>query len=71
MLTIIFYILMLVVFGKILLFSISVTWGIARIIFSVVLLPLFLVLLVFNGLLAIAFPVLAVIGLVSLVKTHN
>ena len=71
MLTILFFILMLIVFGKLLLFSISATWGIARILFSVVLLPIFLVLLVFNGLLVIAFPVLAIVGLASLFTAHN
>ena len=71
MLTILFYALMLVVFGKILWFSISATWGIAKILFSVILLPLFLVLLVLNGLLVIAFPILAIVGLVSLVTAHN
>lgn len=71
MLTVIFFILMLVVFGKILWFSISATWGIARILFSVILLPLFLVLLVLKGLIVIAFPILAIIGLVSLFTAHN
>lgn len=66
MFDIIFFILMLVVFGKILKFSIKAAWGISKIVVSVVLLPLFLIGLVFKGLLAIAFPVLIVVGIVAL-----
>lgn len=66
MLTLFFTILMLVVFGKIFGFALKATWGITKIIFSIVLLPLFLVALVFMGLIWVAFPVLIVIGLISL-----
>ena len=68
MLSFMFTILMLIVFGKLLLFAIKATWGIARIVFSLVLLPLFLVGLVLKGLIALAFPILIVIGLVVLFK---
>ena len=66
MLNLVFGILMLVIFGKLLVFALSATWGIARIFFSLVLLPLFLEVLFINGLVLIAFPVLLVIGLISL-----
>ena len=66
MLTVLFMIMMLVVFGKIFGFALRATWGITKIIFSIVLLPLFLVALVFMGLIWIAFPVLLIIGIVSL-----
>ena len=46
-------VLMLVVFAKILFFAIGATWGIARILFSIVLLPLILVGLVLKGLIFI------------------
>ena len=62
----IFWILMLAVFGNILMFAIRMTWGITKVLFSLVLLPLTLVVLVLVGLLRIAFPLLAVIGLISL-----
>ena len=62
----IFWILMLAVFGNILMFAIRMTWGITKVLFSLVLLPLALVVLVLGGLLRIAFPLLAVIGLISL-----
>lgn len=66
MLGLLFTILMLVVFGKIFGFALKATWGITKIIFSIVLLPIFLIALVFMGLIWIALPVLLVIGIVSL-----
>lgn len=71
MFDIIFFILMLVVFGKILGFALKAAWGISKIIVSIILLPLFLILLVLKGLLIIAFPVLIVVGLVSLFVLHD
>ncbi|MBQ8815942.1 MAG: hypothetical protein IJZ84_01510 [Lachnospiraceae bacterium] len=65
MLGFIFTILLFVVFGKILLFSIKATWSIAKIVVSVVLLPLFLVGLVLSGLIAVALPVLVVVGIIT------
>lgn len=66
MLGLLFTILMLVIFGKIFGFALKATWGITKIIFSIVLLPIFLIALVFMGLIWIALPVLLVIGIVSL-----
>lgn len=66
MLGLIFWILMLAVFGNIFMFAIRMTWGITKVVFSLVLLPVTLVVLVLGGLLRIAFPLLAVIGLISL-----
>lgn len=66
MLSLLFMVLMLVIFGKIFGFALKATWGITKIIFSIVLLPVFLIFLVFMGLIWIALPVLLVIGVVSL-----
>lgn len=66
MLGLIFWILMLAVFGNILMFAIRMTWGITKVVFSLILLPITLVFLVFGGLLRVAFPLLVVIGLISL-----
>lgn len=68
MLSFMFTILMFIVFGKLLIFAIKATWGIAKMFFSLILLPLFLVGLVLKGLIALAFPLLIVIGLVVLFK---
>lgn len=68
MLTLLFTILMIVVFGKLLGFAIRATWGISKILVSFVLLPLFLIGLVLGGLISIAFPILIIIGIISLFK---
>lgn len=66
MLTLIFFILMIVVFGKLLGIAVRAAWGISKIVCSVVLLPLFLVGLVIKGLIEIALPVLLIVGIVSM-----
>lgn len=63
MLSFLFTLLMIVVFGKILFFAIKATWGIAKIIFTLVFLPVILIALVLSGLAFIALPVLIVIGI--------
>ena len=71
MLTLLFFIFMIIIFVKLLVFAISATWGIARIFFAIILLPLILVGLVLKGLLVIAFPVLAVIGLITVLGVER
>lgn len=66
MLTFIFTIFMFLIFGKILVLAVKAAWGISKIIASVVLLPLFLIGLVAVGLIKIAFPVLLIVGVISL-----
>lgn len=68
MLTLIFGILMLVVFGKIFTLAIRAAWGITKILFYIVFLPVVLIGLVVAGLIYIAIPVLIVIGIVALIK---
>ena len=63
--SIIFFVLLFVVFGKILLFAIKATWSIARIIVSLIVFPLILVGLVLSGLVALALPILIVAGIVA------
>jgi len=67
MLTVLFIVLLLLVFGKILVFAIKAAWGISKIIVSVVLLPVILIAMAFTGLLSVAFVILIMIGLISLV----
>lgn len=62
--SLIFIILMLIVFRKILKFAIKATWGIAKIVAFLVILPLFLVGLVLSGLIVVALPVLVIVGVV-------
>lgn len=69
MLEILFVIGMFWVFGKLLFIGIRAAWGISKILLTVVLLPIILIVMALGGLLYIALPVLAIIGLVSLFKT--
>lgn len=67
MLSLLFAICMIWVFGKLFFFGIKAAWGISKFLLTVVLLPLILIGLVLGGLISIAFPILIVVGIVSLV----
>lgn len=66
MLELLFGILLLVVFGKLFVFAIKATWGISKIIVTVILFPLFLIGLVIEGLVSVALPILIVFGIISM-----
>ncbi|MDY5775938.1 MAG: hypothetical protein ACI4DL_03235 [Lachnospiraceae bacterium] len=70
MLTALFVILMLVVFGKLLVFAIKASWGVIKILFTIIFLPLILIGLVIAGLTSVALPILLVIGVISLIASH-
>lgn len=69
--TLIFIILMLIVFGKILKFAIKAAWGITKIVVSLVLLPLILVGLALSGLIIVAIPLLVVMGIIALIMLRD
>lgn len=71
MLILIFTIVSFIVFGKILIFAIKAAWSISKIVCSIVLLPLILVGLVLKGLVAIALPVLLIVGVISMFALHD
>lgn len=66
MLTLIFLIGLFYVFGNILIIGIKAAWGLTKLLFMVLFWPLILVIMVACGLIYIAIPVLAIIGLVSI-----
>ena len=66
MLTLVFMICMLAVFGKVAVLALRGAWGLTKILFSLIFLPFILIGLVLNGLIFIALPVLIVVGVVSL-----
>ena len=68
MLEMIFAVMMISVFGRLFAFGLRATWGFARLAATIVFLPIILAVVLLGGLLQIAFPVLAVIGLVSLIR---
>jgi hypothetical protein len=68
MLTFLFLILMVGVFGKMLRLAFRATWGLTKVLVNLVLLPIVLIVLVFAGFLYIAFPLLIIAGIIMLVK---
>ncbi|CCX86843.1 putative uncharacterized protein [Clostridium sp. CAG:590] len=69
MITLIFIILMIMVFGKLLIWSIKAAWGITKILFTVVFLPIILIALALSGAIYIAIVLLIIGGIVTLVKS--
>ncbi len=67
MLTIIFIIALIWVAWKMLIFGIKAAWGIAKIVCTVFLFPAFLIGLACVGLLYIAVPILAIVGIIALI----
>ena len=66
MLTILFSILLIVVFGDIVAFAVKMAWGVSKIAINIVLLPVILIGMVLAGLFWLAIPLLVVIGVISL-----
>lgn len=67
MLSLIFAIVMILVFGRLLLFGVRAAWGLFKFLVFVVILPLLLIGLLIGGLIYIAFPLLIVVGIISLI----
>lgn len=68
MLTMLFILALIWLMWKIVLLGLKLTWGIAKFLCAVILLPIILIGLVCVGLIYIAIPVLIVVGIVVLVK---
>lgn len=68
MITILFGICMLWVFGKLLVFGIKAAWGISKMFFTIIFLPMVLIGMVVGGLIYIAFPVLLIMGIIMLIR---
>ena len=67
MLELLFIVLMITIFGKMFIFGMKATWGITKIIFSLILLPIALIGLVVGGLVSLALPILLVVGVISMI----
>lgn len=68
MLSLLFVICMIWIFGKIFLFGIKAAWGISKFLLTIILLPLILIGMVIGGLIYIAFPILIVVGMIALIS---
>lgn len=67
MLTLLFIICMIAVFGKLIALAFKMTWGITKIVLTFVFLPVILIGLAVSGLVAIALPILIIVGIISLI----
>lgn len=71
MFTLLFIIFTFIIFGKLFMFALKASWGIVKILFTVLLLPVVLILLVVAGLVYIALPVLLIVGVISLISSRT
>ena len=69
MLTALFINLMFAVFGKMIIFAFKASWGILKVLLTIIIFPLFLIGLFFSGLVYIALILLLIAGIVSVVKS--
>lgn len=67
MLTMMFMIALIYVAGKMFVWGLKATWDIMKFICTVILLPVFLVGLVFMGFMYIAIPILIIVGIVEVI----
>ena len=67
MFTLLFVLFTFLIFGKLFLFAVKASWGLLKILFTILLVPFVLITLVFAGLFYVALPVLVVAGVVSLI----
>ena len=65
--TFLFTILMIGIFGKLIGLAFKMTWGIAKILVTLVFFPIALIGLVLGGLISIALPILVLVGIVFLI----
>ena len=70
MLTFLFFVLLFGIFGKLIWLAVKAAWGISKIVFSIVFLPVVVLVLFFSGLVYVALGLLGVIGIASLIKGH-
>lgn len=70
MLTLLFMICMFGIFAKLLVFGLKATWGLSKLLLTVIFFPLILVGMVVGGLIYLAFPILIIVGIVSLLSRN-
>ena len=70
MLTFLFFLLLFGIFGKLIWLAVKAAWGISKIVFSIVFLPVVVLVLFFSGLVYVALGLLVAIGVGSLIKGH-
>ena len=71
MLELLFVVCMIWVFGKLFLIGMKAAWGISKILLTIVFLPVILIGMVIGGLIYLAFPILIIIGVISLLTGRD
>lgn len=71
MITILFFVVMVGVFLKLIFFAARGAWGLMKILFSLIILPFMLIGLVVKGLIAFAFPILIIFGIYALLHENG
>ena len=71
MLSILFTICMLWFIGKFFVFGLKASWGIMKLLCTVIFFPVILIGMVVGGLLYIAFPLLIIAGIIGLVTSRS
>lgn len=71
LISLLFGILMLVILGKLLVFAIKASWGLVKILFTIVFLPLILLGLIVAGLAAVAIPAILILGVLAFVSSRT
>ena len=66
MMTLLFMVLLFGIFGKLIGFAFRASWSIMKVMLYIVFLPAILMIMLFGGLIYIALPILAIVGMVSL-----
>lgn len=70
MITLVFVILLISVFGRLAIFAIKATWGLAKVLLTIVFFPGILIIIALSGGIVIALPILVIVGLISLITKH-
>lgn len=68
MLELLFFIFLFGIFGKLFFFGMRAAWSISKLLITIVFFPVILLGMVFGGLLYLAFPILLIIGILSLFR---
>lgn len=69
MLTFIFTILMIVVFGKVIGIAIKAAWGLTKVLVTIVFLPIILIVMAISGFMALAVIALIIGGIIALIAS--
>lgn len=70
MITLLFCMLMFVIFGKLAMIAIRAAWGITKVIIYLILAPLVLIIFLFSGFIYVAFILLMVGGVVGILSSR-